>query len=48
MTAASGVNHGHDSPAKTALRRCFANVIAALAIVARPARVMPEVPELAA
>ena len=39
MTAASGVNHGHGSPAKTALRRCFANVIAAFAIVARPARV---------
>jgi undecaprenyl-diphosphatase len=39
MTAASGHNHGDDSPAKTPLRRCLANVSAAFAIVARPARV---------
>jgi membrane-associated phospholipid phosphatase len=39
MTAANELNHGDDGPAKLALRRCTANVVAALTMLARPARI---------
>ncbi len=39
MTAANELNRGDDGPAKLALRRCTANVVAAFAMLARPARI---------
>ena len=39
MTAANGLNHGGTNAAQSALRRCAANVVAALAMLTRPPRV---------
>ncbi|HEY1312032.1 MAG TPA: phosphatase PAP2 family protein [Pseudolabrys sp.] len=39
MTAADGLNHGSTNPTVSALRRCAANVVAALAVLTRPPRV---------
>jgi membrane-associated phospholipid phosphatase len=38
MTAANGLNRGDPNAAASALRRCAANVVAALGVLARPAR----------
>ena len=39
MTAANGLNHGDERAAQSALRRCAANVVAAIAVLARPASI---------
>ncbi len=39
MTSANGLNHGDEGAAQAALRRCVTNVVAAIALLTRPARV---------
>jgi undecaprenyl-diphosphatase len=39
MTAADGLNHGDSNKTASAMRRCVANVVAALAMLTRPPRV---------
>ena len=44
MTTANGINHGDDNAAQSALRRCAANVVVAIAVLARPASIHPRNP----